>query len=137
MTLEEATSYILILREEEFGNNYKLSEAQVNLIKKVNELIKQDPQLKTKLDMMLLSRNNEEIKNIWYGVNNTMLPIKEDNSIEENVIEDIIDDDIPNSSDEKGKQKVKTSGFVDVLVMSLVTGFIGGISMVVLLMLIK
>lgn len=135
MKLEELKRYILMLREEEMNNNYKLSEEQIALINKVNGQIKTDPKLKAKLDRMLNARSNREINAIENGIE-----VKETKAVDfvpqkEEVVEE---NKVVSFQEKKGKQLVLTNnrraGYIDALVMALVTGFVGGIATTILLM---
>jgi cellulose synthase/poly-beta-1,6-N-acetylglucosamine synthase-like glycosyltransferase len=138
---EELESYILIIREEEMDNNEKLNDNQLELVRKINEARKNNPIFKEKLDKMLLSRSLTEMNMVKCGI-----PVqKKEERLDSNVISS--DDNITYENDniipindiqggtEKQKVLVKKAGYVDALVLALVTGFIGGIStMIILLM---
>ena len=131
ISLEDIKNYILILREEELGNNYQLSEKQLKIVTKINNRIKNDPMFKQKLDHMMTAKDFNELSSIWYDMP-MVETVVDDDGIE--IIGDIESND--SSSDEKDKQKVLTkAGFVDAFVMALVTGFIGGIATMIVFIL--
>ena len=137
ISLDDIKNYILIVREEELGNNYKLSEEQLKTITKINNRVKNDPLFKQKLDRLLAAKDFNELSSIWYD-----MPMVETN-VDTDGIEIIgdtepITSDDTSSSEEKDKQKVLSkAGFVDAFVMALVTGFMGGIATMVVIILLR
>ena len=131
ISLEDAKNYILILREEELGNNYQLSEKQLKIVTKINNRIKNDPMFKQKLDRMMAAQDFNELSSIWYD-----MPMVE-TVVDDDGIEIIGENDNNDSAtEEKDKQYVLSkAGFVDAFVMALVTGFVGGIATMVVLIL--
>lgn len=121
MTLDEIKRYVLILREEEMDNNYKLSDEQIALVKKVEREMIENKNTKEKIDKILVSKSNNEINHIQQGKEYINEPI------------------VANVENMNGGRQLvyKKAGFVDALVMALVTGFVGGMATTILFMLIK
>ena len=53
ITNQELERYVLTIREEEMGNDYRLDESQVKLISKVNQALKENPNLRNKITQLL------------------------------------------------------------------------------------
>jgi hypothetical protein len=126
ISFDETLRYILILKEEAMENNYELSPEQIKLIKKVEAAKIEDISLNNKINQMINAKSINEMNMIWYG-------IKVNDTSSEAIAEPPI-----NSSPEggAGKQYVLTSnkraGFVDAMIMALVTGFVSGMAISVL-----
>lgn len=121
--VEKLKRYILFLREEEMNNNYKLSEEQLNFISQVNQELKENPELKVMLNKMLSAKSNREMNGA---------PV---DSLDEKDQFDSVSSSSQNiETKENAKVYVKKAGYVDALVMALVTGFMGGIFTTFLLM---
>ena len=121
--VEKLKRYILFLREEEMNNNYKLSEEQLNFISQVNQELKENPELKVMLNKMLSAKSTREMKGA---------PV---DSLDEKDQFDSVSSSSQNiETKENAKVYVKKAGYVDALVMALVTGFMGGIFTTFLLM---
>jgi len=137
ITFDEMTRYILMLKEEAMENNYKLSDAQITLTKKVNTALKNNPKLKEKQDKMLNAGSLSEMHMIWYGRKNAIVEEKED-IIQIPVVENT---EVSIEQQEKGRQYTlvnnKKAGFADALIMALVTGFVSGSFTTILLLMIK
>lgn len=145
ISFDEMYRYVLLLREEEMGNNYKLSPEQVHLIKKIETSLKDTPDLKEKLDSMAKASSMSEIYEIYSG---KKIEVKELNiTKKENVVtfeQQKLENKAINlqTQSEGGRQYTKVpankkAGYIDALVMALVTGFIGGIATTIIFMMIK
>ena len=125
ITNQELERYILTIREEEMGNDYRLDESQVKLISKVNQALKENPNLRNKITRLLQSSSKREMNAIQQG---------REYKSEQPTVTNI---------DSLTYKKVlvlkdqKRAGYVDALVMALVTGFMGGLSTAILWMMIK
>lgn len=153
ISFDEMVRYILMLKEEEMDNNYKLTDSQINLNAKVREGLKNDPDLRTKFSKMMQASSLSEMKLIWEGKEKVITETQEQVILQETTMNlDDLQKDVRKSLEEdseshvleQGKQYVlknkpsirddKRAGYVDALVMALVTGFIGGIATAVLMM---
>lgn len=123
--MDQLKRYILILREEEMNNNYKLREDQVKFLEKMTKELKENPELKEELNRMLSAKNNREMNGFQEEVSTTEVASGTSKK-EENI-----------SSKQYVLKNQKKAGYVDALVMALVTGFVGGISTTILLMMCK
>ena len=117
--------YILILREEEMNNNYKLREDQVKFLEKMTKELKENLELKEELNRLLSAKNNREMNGFHEEVSTTEVASGTSKK-EENI-----------SPKQYVLKNQKKAGYVDALVMALVTGFVGGISTTILLMMCK
>lgn len=148
VSFDEMVRYILMLKEEEMENNYKLTDSQIALNSKVREGLKNNPDLRIKFSKMVQASSLSEMKLIWDGKEKVIVQpessiLLEDTMNLENLKTDILQNDVQESL-EKGRQYVlekgksikddKRAGYVDALVMALVTGFVGGISTAILMM---
>lgn len=123
--MDQLKRYILILREEEMNNNYKLREDQVKFLEKMTKELKENPELKEELNRMLSAKNNREMNGFHEEVRTTEVASGTSKK-EENI-----------SSKQYVLKNQKKAGYVDALVMALVTGFVGGILTTILLMMCK
>lgn len=123
--MDQLKRYILILREEEMNNNYKLREDQVKFLEKMTKELKENPELKEELNRMLSAKNNREMNGFQEEVSTTEVASGTSKK-EENI-----------SSKQYVLKNQKKAGYVDALVMALVTGFVGGILTTILLMMCK
>ncbi len=123
--MDQLKRYILILREEEMNNNYKLREDQVKFLEKMTKELKENPKLKEELNRMISAKNNREMNGFQEEVSTTEVASGTSKK-EENI-----------SSKQYVLKNQKKAGYVDALVMALVTGFVGGISTTILLMMCK
>lgn len=123
--MDQLKRYILILREEEMNNNYKLREDQVKFLEKMTKELKENPELKEELNRMLSAKNNREMNGFQEEVSTTEVASGTSKK-EENI-----------SSKQYVLKNQKKAGYVDALVMALVSGFVGGISTTILLMMCK
>ena len=125
ITNQELERYILTIREEEMGNDYRLDESQVKLISKVNQALKENPNLRTKITRLLQSSSKREMNAIQQG---------REYKSEQPTVTNI---DSLTSKKVLVLKDQKRAGYVDALVMALVTGFMGGLSTAILWMMIK
>lgn len=125
ITNQELERYILTIREEEMGNDYRLDESQVKLISKVNQALKENPNLRNKITQLLQSSSKREMNAIQQG---------REYKSEQPTVTNI--DSLPSKKVLVLKDQ-KRAGYVDALVMALVTGFMGGLSTAILWMMIK
>ena len=125
ITNQELERYILTIREEEMGNDYRLDESQVKLISKVNQALKENPNLRNKITQLLQSSSKREMNAIQQG---------REYKPEQPTVTNI--DSLPSKKVLVLKDQ-KRAGYVDALVMALVTGFMGGLSTAILWMMIK
>lgn len=123
--MDQLKRYILILREEEMNNNYKLREDQVKFLEKMTKELNENPELKEELNRMISAKNNREMNGFQEEVSTTEVASGTSKK-EENI-----------SSKQYVLKNQKKAGYVDALVMALVTGFVGGISTTILLMMCK
>ena len=131
ISFDEAVRYILMLKEEAMENNYTLLPEQIELNKKVNKAMIEDINLKNKISQMCNANSISEMNMIWYGIKRAT-----DNKSE------IIQNPPITSSPEggEGKQYVLTSkkaGFVDAMIMALITGFVSGMAISILFLMIS
>ncbi len=125
ITNQELERYILTIREEEMGNDYRLDESQVKLISKVNQALKENPNLRNKITRLLQSSSKREMNAIQQG---------REYKSEQPTVTNI---DSLTSKKVLVLKDQKRAGYVDALVMALVTGFMGGLSTAILWMMIK
>lgn len=125
ITNQELERYILTIREEEMGNDYRLDESQVKLISKVNQALKENPNLRNKITRLLQSSSKREMNAIQQG---------REYKPEQPTVTNI---DSLTSKKVLVLKDQKRAGYVDALVMALVTGFMGGLSTAILWMMIK
>ena len=125
ITNQELERYVLTIREEEMGNDYRLDESQVKLISKVNQALKENPNLRNKITQLLQSSSKREMNAIQQG---------REYKPEQPTVTNI---DSLTSKKVLVLKDQKRAGYVDALVMALVTGFVGGISTTILLMMCK
>ena len=125
ITNQELERYVLTIREEEMGNDYRLDESQVKLISKVNQALKENPNLRNKITQLLQSSSKREMNAIQQG---------REYKSEQPTVTNI--DSLPSKKVLVLKDQ-KRAGYVDALVMALVTGFMGGLSTAILWMMIK
>ena len=125
ITNQELERYILTIREEEMGNDYRLDESQVKLISKVNQALKENPNLRNKITRLLQSSSKREMNAIQQG---------REYKSEQPTVTNI---DSLTSKKVLVLKDQKRAGYVDALVMALVTGFMGGLSSAILWMMIK
>ena len=125
ITNQELERYILTIREEEMGNDYRLDESQVKLISKVNQALKENPNLRNKITRLLQSSSKREMNAIQQG---------REYKPEQPTVTNI---DSLTSKKVLVLKDHKRAGYVDALVMALVTGFMGGLSTAILWMMIK
>lgn len=134
ISFDEAVRYILMLKEEAMENNYTLLPEQIELNKKVNKAIIEDINLKNKISQMCNANSISEMNMIWYG-------IKKQDSNRDNQSEIVPDSPVSSSVEGgEGKQYVLTSkkaGFVDAMIMALITGFVSGMAISVLFLMIS
>lgn len=144
ISFDEMVRYILMLKEEEMDNNYKLTPPQINLNAKVREGLKSNPILRTKFSKMMQANSLSEMNLIWEGKEKAMPDVLEQTILPEETMDlATLQNDVQESL-EKGKQYVlekgknikedKRAGYIDALVMALVTGFVGGIFTTILMM---
>ena len=149
ISFDEMVRYILILREENMENYYNLSDDQKNLIKKVENNIRVNSELKNKLTQMMNASSMSEMLEIYNGrkleVPNIEFSKQENVTEVELVKENIVEFNSETKEikqEENGRQLTltrinKKAGYVDALVMALVTGFVGGASTMIMFMMIK
>ncbi len=125
ITNQELERYVLTIREEEMGNDYRLDESQVKLISKVNQALKENPNLRNKITRLLQSSSKREMNAIQQG---------REYKSEQPTVTNI---DSLTSKKVLVLKDQKRAGYVDALVMALVTGFMGGLSTAILWMMIK
>ena len=125
ITNQELERYVLTIREEEMGNDYRLDESQVKLISKVNQALKENPNLRNKITQLLQSSSKREMNAIQQG---------REYKPEQPTVTNI---DSLTSKKVLVLKDQKRAGYVDALVMALVTGFKGGLSTAILWMMIK
>ena len=125
ITNQELERYVLTIREEEMGNDYRLDESQVKLISKVNQALKENPNLRNKITQLLQSSSKREMNAIQQG---------REYKPEQPTVTNI---DSLTSKKVLVLKDQKRDGYVDALVMALVTGFMGGLSTAILWMMIK
>jgi hypothetical protein len=125
ITNQELERYVLTIREEEMGNDYRLDESQVKLISKVNQALKENPNLRNKITQLLQSSSKREMNAIQQG---------REYKPEQPTVTNI---DSLTSKKVLVLKDQKRAGYVDALVMALVTGFMGGLSTAILWMMIK
>jgi hypothetical protein len=125
ITNQELERYVLTIREEEMGNDYRLDESQVKLISKVNQALKENPNLRNKITQLLQSSSKREMNAIQQG---------REYKPEQPTVTNI---DSLTSKKVLVLKNQKRAGYVDALVMALVTGFMGGLSTAILWMMIK
>ena len=125
ITNQELERYVLTIREEEMGNDYRLDESQVKLISKVNQALKESPNLRNKITQLLQSSSKREMNAIQQG---------REYKPEQPTVTNI---DSLTSKKVLVLKDQKRAGYVDALVMALVTGFMGGLSTAILWMMIK
>ena len=125
ITNQELERYILTIREEEMGNDYRLDESQVKLISKVNQALKENPNLRNKITQLLQSSSKREMNAIQQG---------REYKPEQPTVTNI---DSLTSKKVLVLKNQKRAGYVGALVMALVTGFMGGLSTAILWMMIK
>lgn len=125
ITNQELERYVLTIREEEMGNDYRLDESQVKLISKVNQALKENPNLRNKITQLLQSSSKREMNAIQQG---------REYKPEQPTVTNI---DSLTSKKVLVLKVQKRAGYVDALVMALVTGFMGGLSTAILWMMIK
>ena len=125
ITNKELERYVLTIREEEMGNDYRLDESQVKLISKVNQALKENPNLRNKITQLLQSSSKREMNAIQQG---------REYKPEQPTVTNI---DSLTSKKVLVLKDQKRAGYVDALVMALVTGFMGGLSTAILWMMIK
>lgn len=125
ITNQELERYVLTIREEEMGNDYRLDESQVKLISKVNQALKENPNLRNKITQLLQSSSKREMNAIQQG---------REYKSEQPTVTNI---DSLTSKKVLVLKDQKRAGYVDALVMALVTGFMGGLSTAILWMMIK
>ena len=125
ITNQELERYVLTIREEEMGNDYRLDESQVKLISKVNQALKENPNLRNKITRLLQSSSKREMNAIQQG---------REYKPEQPTVTNI---DSLTSKKVLVLKDQKRAGYVDALVMALVTGFMGGLSTAILWMMIK
>lgn len=125
ITNQELERYVLTIREEEMGNDYRLDESQVKLISKVNQTLKENPNLRNKITQLLQSSSKREMNAIQQG---------REYKPEQPTVTNI---DSLTSKKVLVLKDQKRAGYVDALVMALVTGFMGGLSTAILWMMIK
>lgn len=123
--MNQLKRYILILREEEMNNNYKLREDQIKFLEKMAKDLKENPELKEELNRMLSAKNNQEMNGFHEEISS--IEVASGTGKKEETI----------ASKQYVLKNQKRAGYVDALVMALVTGFVGGISTTILLMLCK
>lgn len=125
ITNQELERYILTIREEEMGNDYRLDESQVKLISKVNQALKENPNLRNKITQLLQSSSKREMNAIQQGreYKPEQPTVTKIESLTTNKVLVL--------------KNQKRAGYVDALVMALVTGFMGGLSTAILWMMIK
>ena len=125
ITNQELERYVLTIREEEMWNDYRLDESQVKLISKVNQALKENPNLRNKITQLLQSSSKREMNAIQQG---------REYKPEQPTVTNI---DSLTSKKVLVLKDQKRAGYVDALVMALVTGFMGGLSTAILWMMIK
>ena len=125
ITNQELERYVLTIREEEMGNDYRLDESQVKLISKVNQALKENPNLRNKITQLLQSSSKREMNAIQQG---------REYKPEQPTVTNI---DSLTSKKVLVLKNQKRAGYVDALVMALVTGFMVGLSTAILWMMIK
>lgn len=125
ITNQELERYVLTIREEEMGNDYRLDESQVKLISKVNQALKENPNLRNKITQLLQSSSKREMNAIQQGreYKPEQPTVTKIESLTTNKVLVL--------------KNQKRAGYVDALVMALVTGFMGGLSTAILWMMIK
>lgn len=144
ISFDEMVRYILMLKEEEMENNYKLTDSQIALNNKVREALKNNPDFRAKFSKMVQAGSLSEMQLIWIGREKTAtvqneIPVVSEETMDLNSLQNDVQESL-----EKGKQYVlekgksikddKRAGYVDALVMALVTGFVGGISTAIIMM---
>ena len=142
MNKEKLFRYILMKREKEMG--VSLDEEQLNFFNEMENIINSDSVVKNQIDILLnttsMQQMNRTLKKGYIEQSNNIVELKEE-------VDDIVTEpeggaSIAPASTEMGTQltlKPNTSrkaGFVDGLVMALVTGFVGGVATTILFILI-
>lgn len=143
ISYDEVVRYILMLREEAMGNNEKLNDSQIMLNTKIMNAMKNDINLKNKIDKMLNAGSISEMYMIWNGreikknkeeisVSSNEDVIFDLNKTEIDEINKLIDEQNPFPSEiDGGNGKAYTlsskhGGFIDTMIMALATGFVSG-----------
>lgn len=122
--IEKIKKYVELYNEFEEKSKIDFQEDELNLIEQVKTLAITNEPLKELLSQIEISSPIER-KNL---VNNYINSLENNNEIKEEV-----------KIEEPPKQKVKSTktGYIDVLLLSIITGFIGGVLTTLTMLLIK
>ena len=142
MNSEELLRYVRLKREKEMG--VILNDNENEFLSKIDKVYNSDSEIKKSIDMLLDTNSLRDAYNVLDGnleVSNELPSVEQ---VEKNMmnntsqIDDVV---IPNrvqipDVEDGGRQFTKRAGFIDVLILSLVTGFIGGVATTILFMMI-
>ncbi len=122
--IEKIKKYVELYNEFEEKSKIDFQEDELNLIEQVKTLAITNEPLKELLSQIEISSPIER-KNL---VNNYINSLENNNEIKEEV-----------KIEETPKQKVKSTktGYIDVLLLSIITGFIGGVLTTLTMLLLK
>lgn len=122
--IEKIKKYVELYNEFEEKSKIDFQEDELNLIEQVKTLAITNEPLKELLSQIEISSPIER-KNL---VNNYINSLENNNEIKEEV-----------KIEEPPKQKVKSTktGYIDVLLLSIITGFIGGVLTTLTMLLLK
>ena len=142
MNNEELLRYVRMKREKEMG--IILNDDENAFLNKIDMVANSDAEIKSQINMLLNSTSLRNAYNILDGnveISNEISSMKE---VDETMMSsqtknsNIIDDTMIKTPEQEdgGRQFTKKAGFVDVLILSLITGFIGGVTTTIIFMMI-
>lgn len=151
MNSEELLRYVRLKREKEMG--VILNDNENEFLSKIDKVYNSDSEIKKSIDMLLDTNSLRDAYNVLDGnleVSNELPSVEQveknmmnntsqiDDVVNSNIVDDVV---IPNrvqipDVEDGGRQFTKRAGFIDVLILSLVTGFIGGVATTILFMMI-
>ena len=134
MNNTELLRYVLMKKEREMGQT--LDEEQERLYNKIEKVCSIDSNIKNEINLLLNSDSLRNTYDILDGKVSVQPQTEKTNDVIINKVENIENIVTNKDSDDGDRQLVKKAGFVDALVMALVTGFVGGVATTILFILI-
>ena len=140
MNKQKLMRYVLMKKEKEMG--IELEKDQVEFFNEMEKVYNSDPILKEQINSLVNASSMRDANNILAGNNKkeAFTPYVEDNIKPVDIDNEVLGGgEIAPTQAETSKVLVKTqnrkAGYVDALVMALVTGFVGGAATTVLFIL--
>lgn len=122
-------NYVLIKRELEMGSKKELTEKEQILVNKIDRICELDEYIKNKIDSLMSTNNISSARKVIATKMEKELPKRQ-------IVEEPVVLEKPKVYTLKKPININKAGFADALIMALVSGFVSGIAVTILYMMI-